>query len=422
MANVTRKLKRFLRSPKTITVELLGIASAVGLMTTVPQAADRADWLGFASRRPELASVVRLLLLDRVLHSPWFGGLLVLAAASLGIVLVEQWQRALREWREPLIEASFRSAPYSREGSPIGNLPAGAGATFSTTGRLGLWGTPLFHLGVMLVLVAGLARALFASEAVFELVEGEGIGDGGSVPVEVSGGPLAAAFHAPEALRLLQLQPSRYPSGRLQALLASLAVGEGKEARTVEVSINSPLTWGVQALYLLASHGPAALVRLSANDRAEQQLLLLRTGDGELYEARGTLGALELRLRGRVGVDGLPPGSLESRILSAGTLAFVGLLEPGQPVDFAGGRVELVQVRQWAAFQGTRDPSPWLAYLGFSVAIAGALIMFLVIKVDTLVAISPRPEGVRVRVALRAQRFSPLFAERFERLVQQHLG
>ena len=55
-----------------------------------------------------------------------------------------------------------------------------------------------------------------------------------------------------------------------------------------------------------------------------------------------------------------------------------------------------------------------VAYAGFLLAGVGALLIFLVVRVDELVSVVPCEEGERVVVALRAQRFAPLFRERLE--------
>ena len=48
--------------------------------------------------------------------------------------------------------------------------------------------------------------------------------------------------------------------------------------------------------------------------------------------------------------------------------------------------------------------------------LGGALLMYAVIRVETVVRVEPDGDGARLWVAMRPQRFTPLFAERFERL------
>jgi len=68
--------------------------------------------------------------------------------------------------------------------------------------------------------------------------------------------------------------------------------------------------------------------------------------------------------------------------------------------------------------RGSHDPALWLAYLGFALVIAGAVLIFAVVKVDACVLVTPLGERERVFVALKPHRFAPLFQERFEQLVR----
>ncbi len=76
----------------------------------------------------------------------------------------------------------------------------------------------------------------------------------------------------------------------------------------------------------------------------------------------------------------------------------------------------------WSRINGSVDGALWLAYLGFAFTIFGALLMFAVIKVDTCVAVVRRDDVEQVTVAMRAERFAPVFAERFERVVSREGG
>lgn len=95
-------------------------------------------------------------------------------------------------------------------------------------------------------------------------------------------------------------------------------------------------------------------------------------------------------------------------------------LAPGRTIRFPDGRfLELRAVSSWARFTAQRDPSVPVAYAGFALAFLGALLMYGVIRVESEVAWSPTPIGVRLTVAMRPHRFAPLFAQRFEQLVAE---
>jgi hypothetical protein len=411
------RARRLLRSPRVIIGELLAIAAAGVLLTVVPQATDREGTAQLEHFSRGLTAVVRALDLDRLVHSPWFLAAVSLTVASLINVLVEMWRRAWRESREVLSEASFRSTPLRRvlERAAGGPLPLGG---FRSSGRAGPWGTPLFHGGLVVVVLAGLGRALFASEAAVELIEGETLSATSEGWSNEAHGPLGSAFALPEALTLESVTPTHYASGKLAGLGVAVSAGE----RRATLAINQPLDFGSKRLYLLAPNGPAVLLRLHGEAGEEATMLPLRHV-GDVFEGTQLSGTLVLRLRGRLGPRGELPEAIEVRALRGGALLWVGALAPGQTAALSPGEsLELAGVRRWATFQGAEDFSQYVAYLGFALMILGALLIFTVTRVDTAVVPISTPEGERLLVALRAHRHAPAYAERFERLVAEVSG
>ena len=103
-----------------------------------------------------------------------------------------------------------------------------------------------------------------------------------------------------------------------------------------------------------------------------------------------------------------------------GALLFTGDARPGQTMSLRSGeKLALHGTPFWVRLRGSRDPALWLAYLGFTLVMAGALLIFAVVKVDACVIVTPLGERERVFVALKPQRFAPLFQERFDQLVRE---
>lgn len=420
--------RRWLRSPPVVTAEIVAIAALGALMTIVPQA-DGGDGKAarLAAAHPAVAAWIRALQLDRITSSAWFLAALTLAGASLAVVLVDQWRTLFRLWGAPLTEASFRTAPYRRElARPAlrASPPGARSVTLSSRGRIGLAGSPVFHLGLMIVVIAGLVRALLGQDAVVRLIEGETLPPDPAAYGAQWGGPVAAPFALDAPLRFDQLIPARYASGEIERLAARVG-GVDAAGRAVELAVNTPLDLGDERLYLSALHGPAALVEASAGARRERVAAMLQeTAEWGTYEATVFISSgLQLRLRGKIGPDSKVPSHLEARVLRRGGLLFLGAIGEGDTIALPGGEtVSLRSIRYWAEFRGSRDPSATLAYVGFALVMLGALVMFAVIKVDTAVVVEATETGERVLLALRAQRFAPLFAERFERLVEEQAG
>jgi len=412
-------VRRFLRSPRTIIAELLAVALAGVAATIVDQHPTAMQRERLAEAQPVVARLVRALSLDHLFTAWWFLALVGVAACSLAIVTWEQWSRLFREWGTPG-EKAFRSVPYRRE---ISRSPTGEGrrVSIATTGRVGALGSPLFHSGLLVVAVAGVARMLFGADAARETWEGATLpaGRGGFESQDL--GPLAGPVTLPQQVRVLEILPTYYPSGGLLGLSARLEVGEGSPT-SAGVAVNDPLDVGQTRLYLTQNFGPVAFVEIPTEGAPEVRAALLAPDDSGGFEWAGPLpGRRELRLRSPPASGAVrPPGVVEVRLLERDTLLAAGRLQPGSQLALPGGAsIVLRDVRWWVRVMASRDPTAWPMFAGFAIAIVGVMFMFLFVRVDSMVVSEPDGEGEKVTLAMRPQRLAPLFAERFERLVER---
>lgn len=413
------RLGTWLRRPGVVVGEIGGVAAAGIALSVIPQAGE-ASWLRLREDHPAALALLRALSLDRVLTSWWFLPLLGAAGASLGLAAVDQWRRAWRQAREPLAEASFSAARFRRAFERPARSPGGGRRVeLRAKGRLGPFGSPVFHTGVLLAVAAGVLRALLAVDAVALVVEGQELPAGQGGYLAQRPGWMARPFALDQPLRLERVEPRRYPSGALEQLTVELSVGGARR----RVSVNDALDVPGGRLWLSQEHGPAAAIELGRAGGLERMGIILRQADG-VFEGRAVApGGTEVRLsapdRGEPG----PPKVLRARVLRRGALLFIGDLAAGQGVEWGSGeRLGLLGVATWVELRGTRDPSVWLLALGAAVAVLGIALSFAVVRVDTAVIVEPAGPGERVQVALRAHRFAPLFAERFEELVRREGG
>ncbi|RMF80851.1 MAG: hypothetical protein D6739_09855, partial [Nitrospirae bacterium] len=152
---------RLLRRPRVIAAELGALAVLAAVGAAVPQRGAPGEG------PPAWAAAVGL---DHVFTSWPFVAVCLACTASLAVVTAELWRRLIREWRHRPTAERLRSAPHRLS---FERPATGRGGWVSRRGRLGLAGSPLFHLGLLLVAVAGLLRALFGAGAVADVVVGE---------------------------------------------------------------------------------------------------------------------------------------------------------------------------------------------------------------------------------------------------------
>ena len=419
--------KRFLRRPAVIITEILLITVACALGATLPQAgnAPAAVVAGLRAHGALITALVNGLALDHVFTSLGFLILLAFATASLSIVVIEQVRRFRAQWNQVPTEAHFRNAPFRMEFTRPATGARLEGVTLRSRGRLGLAGSPLFHIGLLCVILAGALQALFGVSAVVDLYEGEIL----PPTVEAWGaqwpGPLGKPFCLEAPLQLASLEMTHYQDGTLKHLQLRLVSKGADGDQTREMAINAELPVHGGRLFVGAQHGPAALLEWEEPSGTTLRLAtLLEKKEAQAFGgyAQGP-GPLRARVRAPIPGKEQRPTLVEVRIQNGATTLAEGTLKPGETMLLpGGGRLKLHGLPYWARLHGNHDPGLGLAYLGFTLALLGAALTYGVTKVDELVAITLDGEVEHVVMALRPHRFAPLFKERFEALVREHGG
>ena len=411
--------QRFLRAPRTILAELTGLVIAGVVGAVVPQSGSASTTELEALQRgsPWLSAPIRFLNLDQVFHSPWFLALTLLTAASLAVMVLNQVRRLLRSWSAPLQPAHFLSAPLKAEFERCART-AKAETRIWTEKRWGLAGSTLFHTGLLLVIIAGALRALFGTEAAVDILEGETLAPESQAWAAHWPGRLAGHFQLPQPVNLQSVESDTYPNGEQRKLQAQLSVGGDGHT----LAVNHDLTIGGRRLHLGTDHGMAALLEWERPGTAisREAVLLTRQNQGRFEGASGTESDLRAHVRGWIDSSGRPAHILEVRVMKGAALLGSAAMRLGETMPLPDGtRLRLAGAPLWIRLRGSYDPALWLAYAGFAWVLAGAVLLFVVIKVDGCLVITPLGERERVFVALKPHRFAPLFEERFQDLVDQ---
>ncbi len=418
-----RALKAFLRAPGVIVSEVLLLAGLCILGASLPQAGRSSlEAVARLHHQPTpIAWLVDTLGLDHVFTSPVFLAALGVASASLVLVLTDQVRRFLLQWGATCTEATFRHAPYRSEFWRATGQGARRRPGIRTRGKLGLAGSPLFHAGLLCLILAGGLRALFGVEAVVDLYEGERL----PATVEAWGaqwpGPLGEPFRMEVPLTLQRVDQARYANGDLKSLRAQVVLHQAQGEETREVAVNQPLMTPRGTLFMDSTVAPAALVEWQTPDAEPvRQAILLERKEAHAHGnyAQGPRG-LQARIRVPDAAGSFRPERAEVRILRGGAVLAEGALRAGESLALPeGGVFRLYGLPPWIRLHAHHDPALGLSYAGFALALLGAILIYGVVPVDEWIAMTPEGDGERVQVALRPRRFTPLFRERFERLVR----
>lgn len=385
-----RAIKHFLRSPKIIVGEITAIALAGVIGVICPRLA--------------------------VFQSVWFLTLTLGFSVSLFIVIVEQIQRLRRTWSQPLTPDHFKAAPFRVEFErPLRTLENRDDPRVNiwSEQKLGLAGSAILHVGLLLVILAGVLRALFSAEASVDLIEGETLPPTAAAWAAQWPGLLASPIQLDRPVTLLAVKASRYESGGLRDLAIQSSAGN--------IAVNHGLQIGGARLYLGSDFGSAALIEWSFAQR--DAALLSNAGNGNFEGTATGPDGLRVHLRTKIAADGSHPSVVEARVMKKNGLLFAGEVRSGETLSLSDGHsLTLRGTPFWARLRASRDSALWLAYVGFALVMSGATLIFTVVKADFCIMITPLGERERVFIALKPQRFAPLFRERFEQLVVEQMA
>lgn len=344
------------------------------------------------------------------------GFILITVFASLSLILVigGQWRRCRSAWSLPLALEHFQSAPLRSEFTrPSRSIGHDSSLRITSHNKLGLAGSCVFHSGLLAIIIAGILRALFASEAMTDLIEGETLSPSADAWTTQSPGMLSPPFTLDRPLALDAVIPSSSRSGGLQDLSIILSGNT--------LPINHTLNIGTARLFIGSDIGPAALVEESRGRR--HAALLTATSRGDYEGTSPGAGGSIIHLRIRQWSIGKRPAGAEIRVMKDKALLFAGQVRVGETITLPGGdSMTLRGLPFWVRLHAFRDASLWMAYAGFALAMAGATLMFALVRVDTCVAVTPAGDLERVFVAIKPHRFAPLYRDRFKKLVQAEGG
>lgn len=416
--NFRPNIKRFFRSPKVIIAELAALAFASSLGAALPQASSAsADELArWHNAGPFVTALVKIFALDHIFSSVWFLTITAAASISLAIVVVEQFRRLRTLWSQPPSADPFQNAPFRTEFE----RPATASepqAKIWSERRLGLAGSLVFHSSLLAIMLAGMLRALFATDAATDLLETETLPPQPAAWTAQFPGVAARPFSLDREITLREVKATRYADGDLRSLSLRIAAGGAEK----EIQINQEVRLGGNRIFSAREFGPAAVVEWTQNGTTlRRAVLLAETGPGNF---EGTLDAgqnVRAYFRSHIDNAGDHPGTAEVRVMNGSVLLATETLPAGATLALpGGGKLTLHGLPFWARLHGSRDSALWLAYAGMILTMAGAAMIFCLVKLDFCVVVTPLGEREKVFVALKPQRFAPLFQERFEKLVYE---
>jgi cytochrome c biogenesis protein len=449
---VIRKVSRYITRLLASAGLAVGLLVFVGLWsllaTFVPQGeAATPAVAAWAKSHALLEPLVRAIGLHQAFGAPAFLACVVLLALSTVLCSWRRTKVALSRARTLRLVARGESPSQSeRHELEIACDPALAAADVlsiaaGTLGRLGfrtsaaddtltsasapwsVWGSPVFHWALVVLILAAVAGSLVRSEGSMALAVGQAKADSAASYVSVSAGPWHSWSGVDRGIRLDSFDPDFKTGGIDRGAVPTVSVldASGKAVVTQRVypnmklhsgslSINSPAVGLAASLDLLDASGAQVGQLIQYDDFS--QAATGGTVPLEMFSHRDSAGRVQLRLAATVPLDRVGTGygeyipaqpSVRLVVTSAGgTTLLDHILRPGESVALpGGGAMRLAGIGWYARLSLVDDPTIPFVYGSMIMAIIGLSVTALVRQQYLVATVVGGPDGVTLALDMR---------------------
>lgn len=292
--------------------------------------------------------------------------------------------------------------------------------------RAGRWGGFIFHLGLVIIILAGLLTFLFENRGFVQLLERDTFFGQQADFLVTEQGPLAKLFAPDLIVSLKQVSPVYYTDGKLQSLESAVLIGKKTATlRPASLSINQPFEQDGVKVYQSTSFG--------------YTVGLLMEKDGEAIPAYFSLDHPNKFGKPFVGYSDFPkteymlsielvPDSKGSsfriyepmvflKITKHGAPVYAGWLSVGQSATLDHTTLTFVDVRRWTGLIVTQNQFVPVVFLGFVFVIVGLALVYGTPLREIYVSVQQEEGVLQLSFGGKARREGVLFKEEFYALM-----
>ncbi len=289
---------------------------------------------------------------------------------------------------------------------------------YAEKGNLGILGSPVLHLGLLVVLTAVAWSGLTRFTGYVEVGEGQGFKETKGAYLQQSAGLLFGDGHRGFDVRVDRVEvgpPIAF--GRVSSVNARSAVTilkDGAEVASGTLEVNRSLEYRGVRLHQTSLFGPAVVVSLDFGDgRVDQGIVNLAPAGGTRFKNSLYLPGTIYRVTLEVDTA---DNSVQLQLRRRSDTLFSGQIRPDQQVKFDGLSLAVVDLRHWTGLRVVSDRSEPLLYAGFFVTLIGLAISALVARRQIWALIQSDGDGTRIACAGVAAKARAMFAEEFSEI------
>jgi cytochrome c biogenesis protein len=289
------------------------------------------------------------------------------------------------------------------------------------------WGTVVLHVGLLVVIVAGVGTFLYEKRGFIQLLERDTFFGANPEFLSSESGVLGGEFTPPITISLQKFSPRYYANGEIRSLESIVAVGrEGSDPAPAVLAINEPLSVDGVTIYQSTSFGYTVGLMLERNGRNVPAYFSLDQPltPGQPYVGTSDFPTTDCLVTMRLTSDpanhsfDLLNPELDLVIVERGATVYSGRVRPGETIGFSGSRLTFSDVRHWSGLILTRDPFVPYAFAGFTLVLAGLVLVLVFPTRDIIVASQDLAGRVKISFIGMTRRDKTLYTDEFDELVR----
>ncbi len=448
-----QKAKRFFLSRKTVFSLICGVGISCLIGTTIPQVTGKPPQFfeTWKAESPKIYYLVDLLQLNQVYTSAWFLTLVALITSSLAFSIYYQ-SKVLVKSRVPdqreITEGSFKNflslRLVQRSGVRVEWLAREIKRVFMAGGyrfcpdtegsnyfifhknRWSRWGSVIFHVGLLFVVMAALYTLAFQKRGSIRLVETgtfQGKNDDWHLK---SQGVFAGDFDLGFQVYFNKFVPTYWENDQVKNFESSLTlIDEKGRARECSVLLGDPILFKGTEIYQATYYGYALGFILKKEDGKKVSRYFLLDAPAkkdEPFTGKMRFPATDYVLDMKFHPNLIEPSfyatfpGVHLTVTEKGEERFKGKVLLTQMARLGKDSLTFVQVHYWTGLTFVKKYGMLLLYCGFASGTLGALLIFMFPYKQVYLKVAEEGDHIELCMGGRTKRYQAIFSEEFKEI------
>lgn len=354
---------------------------------------------------------------------------------SSGIETIDIIQKVIRIFKAKGYHEVKASLKPGKNGSA--SLPIEAGLFRKNS--WGVWGSTIFHVGLIMVLLGGLLSQGFKMTGYMMLGEGEIRSESHEMYGVINESALfREKWHSGFDIGLMRLDKEISPDGWVNKRRARIFIAEqGQKVLEATVERGQPLDYkGMRIYFYDWGFAPLVTVTDFSGKPSFQSYVLFNTHRyptwDRFYSENTALGNSGLVMNAEFYPDYVnEQGQEKTRseliknprfklsIKQENKEIYNGPVTPGQTIQVGEFNITWGEIRFWTGFEMVRDPGANLVFAGSWLALSGLVILYLLVPKELQIVLGRDDANHRLLICGRSLRGKLIFKEEMDRLVSK---